>query len=133
MSDVPNKPEQVADTNTNKCENDYGQASSLYFFGLFLISLQDVCDGDILSKAEVVVSAIGVYDDVQQSPSESIKTYALNTEKPKHMLLPSSPSSTANVALPPLSSIPVPATDCTTNVEDGELVSLWPSRFLGPL
>ena len=39
MSDVPKKLEQVADTNTNKCENDYGQASGLYFLGLFLISL----------------------------------------------------------------------------------------------
>jgi hypothetical protein len=38
MSDVPNKPEQVDDTNTNNCENDYGQASGLYFLGLFLIS-----------------------------------------------------------------------------------------------
>lgn len=110
MSDIPRKSEQVAETDMSKSENDHEQ---------------DVCYGDILSKAdgEKVASEIGVYNDVQQSPAQPGETGAVDTEKTKSMLLPSSPSSTVDVAFPLLS----PITDGVTNVENGELVRLWPS------
>ncbi|KAH9007043.1 hypothetical protein EDB86DRAFT_42522 [Lactarius hatsudake] len=111
MPNTPNKSEQVAETDMNKSEND---------------CRQDVCYGDTLPTVddEKVVSGIGVYNGVQQSPLGSKEMCTLDTTP---VFLPPSPSSTTNVALLPLSSIPV--TDGITSSENGESAAVSSSSM----
>lgn len=109
MSNTPKKSEQVAEIDLNKSEND---------------CRQDVCYG-ILSRVddEKVVSEIGVYNGVQQSPLGPKEMCTLDTTP---AFLPPSPSSTTNVAPPlPLSLISV--TDGITSGENGESAAVSPS------
>ncbi|KAH8999332.1 hypothetical protein EDB92DRAFT_954288 [Lactarius akahatsu] len=110
MSNTPNKSEQVAETDLNKSEND---------------CRQDVCYGGTLSRVddEKVVSEIGVYNGVQQSPGPK-EMCTLDTTP---AFLPPSSSSTTNVILLPLSSIPV--TDGITSGENGESAAVSSSSM----
>ncbi|KAI9448256.1 hypothetical protein H4582DRAFT_1899510 [Lactarius indigo] len=109
MLNIPNKSEQVAETDLNRSENDYRQ---------------DVCYGDILSRAddEKAVSGIGMCNGMQQSPLGPKEVCTLN---PTPVLPP--PSSTTNVALLPLSSIPV--TDGIASGENGESAAVSPGSM----
>ncbi|KAH9062121.1 hypothetical protein EDB87DRAFT_368662 [Lactarius vividus] len=101
MSNTPNKSDQVSETDLNKSENDHRQ---------------DVCYGDTLPGVDdkKVVSEVGLYNGVQQSPLGPKEMCTLDTTP---AFLPP-PSSTTNIAPLPLSSILV--TDSITSGENGE-------------